>query len=165
MGLKRRGGSRSALFDDVLLDRLDGHAGRPQPCESALDLVVGALEFDRDQAHILRHAGATDIKNQVELLDQLVKDGLPDEGFGVAQVVTFADTFHLRTRRWRCSRRHSCHPIQRLVERYFSPKSGKTVTTVPSRKELASLSAATIAAPDDCPTRMPSNCPSAYAIS
>src|ERR1700682_6429379 len=118
-----------ALLDDVLLDRLDGHAGRPQPCEPALDLVVGALEFDRDQAHILRHAGAADIKNQVELLDQLVKDGLPDEGFWVAQVVTFADTFHLRTRRWRCSRRHSCHPIQRLVERYFSPKSEKIVTT------------------------------------
>ena len=51
------------------------------PRDSAFDLVGGALELDRDQAHLLRDAGAANIENEVKFLHQLIKNRLADEGF------------------------------------------------------------------------------------
>src|ERR1700722_13939209 len=160
------------LLDHVLFDWLDRDAGAAQPGQRAFDLIGTAFELDRDQAHFLGHAGAANIENEVELLHQLIKDRLLDQRARIAQVVAFVDAFHLGYLFFhlaitccRRSGRHSCHPIHKFVERYLSPKSQNTVTIVPSRIERATFSAAIIAAPDDCPTRMPSVCPSAYTIS
>src|SRR5262245_11847894 len=155
----------SGLLDDVFLDRFDGHAGRSKPHQRTLDLVPGTLKLHRDQAHLLGDAGTADVEHQVEFLYQLIKNRLLDEGARIAQVVAFVEAFHL-LRTWaNRSRRHSCHPIHKLVERYLSPKSGKIATMHPSRRSRAIFSAAIIAAPEDCPTSTPSVCPSAYTIS
>src|SRR5207302_6272162 len=103
------------------------------------------------QPQILGHAGSADVKHQVKLLDDLIQNRLSNQSPRVAQVIALAGTFHLFRKRCIRSRRHSCQPIHKLVDRYLSPKSGKTVTTHPWRRPRASLSAATIAAPEDWP--------------
>src|SRR5262249_9587326 len=158
---RESGRIRPALLDDVFLDWFDGHAGGSQPYQRALDLVAGSLKLHRDQAHFLRDAGAADAEHQVEFLYQVIKNRLLDERARIAQVVAFVEAFHLLKTCASRSRRHSCHPIHRLVERYLSPKSGNTATIHPSLRSRAIVSAAIIAAPDDCPTSTPSVCPSA----
>src|SRR5580704_10679963 len=82
------------LLDDVFFDWLDGHARLPQPFDRALDLIRRAIELHRDEAHILRHAGAANAENQVELLYQLIQDRLLDEGPWITQIVALVDAIH-----------------------------------------------------------------------
>src|SRR5260370_33821777 len=154
--MERCGTLGARLLDDVFFDRLDGDDAVAQPGDRALDLFVRALELDCDKAHLFRDARAAYVEHQVELLDQVVEQRLADERLGVAQVVALADAFHLLTSFSRRSLRHCSHPIHRLVCRYLSPKSRNTVTTHPSRSPRATRSAATSAAPHDCPTSTPS---------
>lgn len=69
-------------FDRLNLDGLDFHPEFFEPLDCAFDFVALAMQRERDEADLIRHAGLPDIRDDFEFLPEFPNDWLRYEPRG-----------------------------------------------------------------------------------